>query len=205
MKAMSNGILIVFSGPSGAGKDTILNDVLLKDKALQKSVSLTTRDKRSDETEGVDYYFISLKEFKDKLDNGEILEYAQYGQNFYGTPKAPVDRWLSEGKTVILKIEVQGAANIKELYPESVSIFLLPPSIEELENRLRTRETDSQEDILRRMTIAEDEFRKSVNYDYIVINNKVEDAVNDVLSIIRAEQLKSKRMKNYISEVTKNV
>jgi len=202
---MSNGILIVFSGPSGAGKDTILNDVLLKDKALQKSVSLTTRDKRSDETEGVDYYFISLKEFKDKLDNGEILEYAQYGQNFYGTPKAPVDRWLSEGKTVILKIEVQGAANIKELYPESVSIFLLPPSIEELENRLRTRETDSQEDILRRMTIAEDEFRKSVNYDYIVINNKVEDAVNDVLSIIRAEQLKSKRMKNYISEVTKNV
>lgn len=202
---MSNGILIVFSGPSGAGKDTILNDVLLKDMALQKSVSLTTRDKRNDETEGVDYYFISLKEFKDKLDNGEILEYAQYGQNFYGTPKAPVDKWLSEGKTVILKIEVQGAANIKELYPESVSIFLLPPSIEELENRLRTRETDSQEDILRRMTIAEDEFRKSVNYDYIVINNKVEDAVNDVLSIIRAEQLKSKRMKNYISEVTKNV
>lgn len=202
---MSKGILIVFSGPSGAGKDTILLDVLEKDKSLQKSVSLTTREKRDEETDGVDYYFISLKEFKDKLDNGEILEYAQYGQNFYGTPKEPVDRWLSEGKTVILKIEVQGAANIKELYPESVSIFLLPPSIKELENRLRARETDSQEDILRRMTIAEDEFRRSVNYDYIVINNKVDDAVNDVLSIIRAEQLKSSRMKNYISEVTKNV
>ncbi|MBO4339049.1 MAG: guanylate kinase [Clostridia bacterium] len=202
---MSKGILIVFSGPSGAGKDTILYDVLERDKTLQKSVSLTTREKREDETEGVDYYFTSLKEFKDKLDNGEILEYAQYGQNFYGTPKAPVDKWLNEGKTVILKIEVQGAANIKELYPESVSIFLLPPSIEELENRLRARETDSQEDILRRMTIAEDEFRRSVNYDYIVINNKVDEAVNDVLSIIRAEQLKSSRMKNYISEVTKNV
>lgn len=205
MKQMSKGILIVFSGPSGAGKDTILYDVLERDKTLQKSVSLTTREKREDETEGVDYYFTSLKEFKDKLDNGEILEYAQYGQNFYGTPKAPVDKWLNEGKTVILKIEVQGAANIKELYPESVSIFLLPPSIEELENRLRARETDSQEDILRRMTIAEDEFRRSVNYDYIVINNKVDEAVNDVLSIIRAEQLKSSRMKNYISEVTKNV
>ncbi len=205
MKQMSKGILIVFSGPSGAGKDTILYDVLERDKTLQKSVSLTTREKREDETEGVDYYFTSLKEFKDKLDNGEILEYAQYGQNFYGTPKAPVDKWLNDGKTVILKIEVQGAANIKELYPESVSIFLLPPSIEELENRLRARETDSQEDILRRMTIAEDEFRRSVNYDYIVINNKVDEAVNDVLSIIRAEQLKSSRMKNYISEVTKNV
>jgi len=202
---MSNGILIVFSGPSGAGKDTILLEVLDKDKTLQKSVSLTTREKRSEETDGVDYYFTSLKEFKDKLDNGEILEYAQYGQNFYGTPKAPVDKWLSEGKTVILKIEVQGAANIKELYPESVSIFLLPPSVKELENRLRARETDKEEDILRRMTIAEDEFRRSVNYDYIVINNKVDEAVNDVLSIIRAEQLKSSRMKNYISEVTKNV
>lgn len=202
---MSKGILIVFSGPSGAGKDTILLDVLDRDKTLQKSVSLTTREKRAEEKEGVDYYFTSLKEFKDKLDNGEILEYAQYGQNFYGTPKAPVDKWLNEGKTVILKIEVQGAANIKELYPESVSIFLLPPSVKELENRLRARDTDSQDDILRRMTIAEDEFRRSVNYDYIVINNKVDDAVNDVLSIIRAEQLKSSRMKNYISEVTKNV
>ena len=202
---MNNGILIVFSGPSGAGKDTILAEVLERDKSLQKSVSLTTREKRSEETEGVDYYFTSLKEFKDKLDNGDILEYAQYGQNFYGTPKAPVDKWLNEGKTVILKIEVQGAANIKELYPESVSIFLLPPSIKELENRLRARETDSQEDILRRMTIAEDEFRRSVNYDYIVINNKVDEAVNDVLSIIRAEQLRSSRMKKNISEVTKNV
>ena len=202
---MSKGILIVFSGPSGAGKDTILLDVLEKDKSLQKSVSLTTREKRSEETEGVDYYFTTLQEFKNKLDNGEILEYAQYGQNFYGTPKAPVDKWLNEGKTVILKIEVQGAANIKELYPESISIFLLPPSIKELENRLRARDTDREEDILRRMTIAEDEFRRSVNYDYIVINNKVDDAVSDVLSIIRAEQLKSSRMKNYISEVTKNV
>ncbi len=202
---MSKGILIVFSGPSGAGKDTILFDVLEKDKSLQKSVSLTTREKRNEEKEGVDYFFTSLKEFKDKLDNGEILEYAQYGQNFYGTPKAPVDKWLNEGKTVILKIEVQGAANIKELYPESVSIFLLPPSIKELEKRLRARDTDKEDDILRRMTIAEDEFRRSVNYDYIVINNKVDEAVNDVLSIIRAEQLKSSRMKNYISEVTKNV
>ena len=123
---MNKGVLIVFSGPSGAGKDTILQAVLENDKSLQKSISLTTREKRDDETDGVDYYFTSLKEFKDKL-NGEILEYAQYGRNFYGTPKEPVDRWLNEGKTVILKIEVQGAANIKELYPESVSIFLLPP------------------------------------------------------------------------------
>jgi guanylate kinase len=202
---MNKGILVVFSGPSGAGKDTILLEVLSKEKSLQKSVSLTTREKRDDEKDGVDYYFTTLKDFKDKLDNGEILEYAQYGQNFYGTPKAPVDKWLSEGKTVILKIEVQGAAKIKEMYPDCVSIFLLPPSIEELEKRLRSRSTDTEEDILRRMTIAEDEFRRSVNYDYIVINRKIDTAVNDVLSIIRAEQLKSSRMKNYISEVSKNV
>ena len=202
---MNNGILVVFSGPSGAGKDTVLLEVLERDKSLQKSISLTTRPKRDDETDGVDYFFTDLKAFKDKLDNGEILEYAQYGQNFYGTPKAPVDKWLDEGKTVILKIEVQGAANIKELYPDCVSIFLLPPSLKELEKRLRERGTDKEEDILRRMTIAEDEFRRSANYDYIVVNNEVDAAANDVLSIIRSEQLKVSRMKKYISEVTKNV
>lgn len=203
---MSNdGILVVFSGPSGAGKDTVLEKVLARDKSLQKSISLTTREKRNDEKDGVDYFFTSLQSFKQNLDNSAILEYAQYGQNFYGTPKAPVDAWLQDGKTVILKIEVQGAAKIKEIYPDCVSIFLLPPSIKELEKRLRERETDVEDDILRRMTIAEDEFKRSVNYDYIVINNELDVAVNDVLAIIRAEQLKSKRMKNIISEVTKNV
>ena len=120
------GVLVLFSGPSGVGKDTVLEVVLNKDKELQKSISLTTRNIRENEIDGKDYYFISLSQFHDMIDKGEVLEYAQYGANMYGTPKAPVDKWLSEGKTVILKIEVQGAQSIKEMYPDSVGIFILP-------------------------------------------------------------------------------
>ena len=133
------GVLVLFSGPSGVGKDTVLEVVLNKDEELQKSISLTTRNIRENEIDGKDYYFISLSQFHDMIDKGEVLEYAQYGANMYGTPKAPVDKWLSEGKTVILKIEVQGAQSIKEMYPDSVGIFILPPSMEVLENRLRSR------------------------------------------------------------------
>ena len=136
---------------------------------------------------------------------GEVLEYAQYGVNMYGTPKAPVDKWLSEGKTVVLKIEVQGAKNIKEMYPDSVGIFLLPPSMEVLEKRLRSRGTETEEDIRRRLEIARDEIHKSVDYDYFVINDELETASDDVLTIIRALDFSHKRMNNFISEVIDNV
>ena len=199
------GMLILFSGPSGVGKDTVLDVVLNKNKSLQKSISLTTRGIRDNETDGKDYYFISSDKFEDMISKGEVLEYAQYGVNMYGTPKAPVDKWLSEGKTVVLKIEVQGAKNIKEMYPDSVGIFLLPPSMEVLEKRLRSRGTETEEDIRRRLEIARDEIHKSVDYDYFVINDELETASDDVLTIIRALDFSYKRMNNYVSEVINNV
>lgn len=203
--ANKEGLLILFSGPSGVGKDTVLDVVLNKNKDLQKSISLTTREIRENETDGKDYYFISSEDFEKMIAQGEILEYAQYGSNLYGTPKGPVDKWLSEGKTVVLKIEVQGAENIKKLYPDSVSIFLLPPSMEVLESRLRSRGTESDEDVKKRLEIAQDEMRKSKMYDYFVINEDIDCASDDVLTIIKALDFSNKRMNNYLSEVIDNV
>lgn len=180
------GVLVLFSGPSGVGKDTVLEIVLAKDKTLQKSVSLTTRGIRENEVEGKDYYFISVPEFEKMIENNEVLEFARYGKNLYGTPKAPVDKWLSEGKTVILKIEVQGAHNIKKLYPDSVGIFILPPSMDELENRLRSRGTEEESDIQKRLEIAQNEINMSKDYDYLVINDDLDKASESVLEIINA-------------------
>lgn len=199
------GILVLFSGPSGVGKDTVLDVVLKKDTGLQKSISLTTREKRESEVEGKDYYFISRSEFDNLVEEGQVLEFAQYGSNFYGTPKAPVDNWLSEGKIVILKIEVQGAAKIKELYPDSVAIFLLPPSMNELEKRLRSRGTENEEDLQKRLMIARDELKRSVDYDFFVVNDDLDSAADDVLTIVKALDFSSKRMNNFISEVIDNV
>lgn len=183
--ASKNGVLVLFSGPSGVGKDTVLKVVLDKDKSIQRSISLTTRNIRENEVDGKDYYFVSVDNFKKMLDNGEVLEYAQYGKNFYGTPKAPVDKWLDEGKTVILKIEVQGAQQIKNLYPDAVGIFVLPPSMDELEKRLRSRGTEDEDDIQKRLEIARNEMEKSVYYDYNVINDDLDTASDDVLKILK--------------------
>ena len=180
----NNGKLVLFSGPSGVGKDTVLEIVLAKDKSLQKSISCTTRSIRYNEVNGVDYYFISIPEFQKMIDNNEVLEYAYFGSNIYGTPKAPIDKWLSEGKTVILKIEVQGAANIKRLYPDSISIFILPPSMEELENRLRSRGTEDETDVKKRLEIAHNEIDMSKEYDYLVVNDNIEKTSEDVLNIL---------------------
>ncbi len=182
----NNGMLILFSGPSGVGKDTVLDVILEKDKSLQRSISLTTRHRRENEVDGRDYYFISIPKFEHMINNGEVLEFARYGRNLYGTPKAPVDKWLSEGKTVILKIEVKGAQKIKKMYPESVAIFLMPPSMEELEKRLRFRGTESEEDIKRRLDIAHKEVSKSSDYDYVVINDDLDSASDNVISIIKS-------------------
>lgn len=203
--ANKEGMLILFSGPSGVGKDTVLDVVLNKDSSLQRSISLTTRGIRENEVDGRDYYFVTADNFKEMIENGEVLEFARYGKNLYGTPKAPVDKWLNEGKTVILKIEVQGAQKIKELYPDSVAIFLLPPSLDELENRLRSRGTENEEDIQRRLEIARNEVKKSVDYDFVVINDDLDSASDDVLTIVKALKFTYKRMNNYISEVINNV
>lgn len=203
--ANKEGMLILFSGPSGVGKDTVLDVVLNKDKTLQKSVSLTTRSRRENEIDGKDYYFISIPKFEHMINNGEVLEFARYGRNLYGTPKVPVDKWLAEGKTVILKIEVKGAAKIKKKYPDAVAIFLMPPSMKELESRLRFRGTEDEDDIRRRLEIACEEVKKSVDYDYVVVNDNLDSASDNVLTIIKSLDFTYKRMNNYISEVIKNV
>jgi guanylate kinase len=180
----NNGLLVLFSGPSGVGKDTVLEVVLNKDKTLQKSISLTTRNIRENEIDGRDYYFIDVEKFEKMIENNEVLEFARYGKNLYGTPKAPVDKWLSEGKIVILKIEVQGANNIKKLYPESVGIFIMPPSMDELEQRLRSRGTEDETDIQKRLEIARNEIAHSKDYDYLVVNDDLNKASENVLEIL---------------------
>lgn len=181
----NNGRLVLFSGPSGVGKDTLLDILFEKRPDFQRSISMTTRLKRENEQNGKDYYFVSFEEFESMLSSGEVLEFAKYGKNLYGTPKKPVDNWLENGKTVILKIEVQGASNIKKLYPDALAIFVMPPSLEILESRLRTRGTEDEEDLIRRMEIARDEMAKSKDYDYIVINDNLESAADEILSILK--------------------
>jgi len=200
----NSGLLIILSGPSGSGKDTILTELTKREADIRVSISLTTRKPRDWEIDGKNYYFVDEGYFRRKLESEQILEYAQYGTNFYGTPKAPVDHWLSEGKTVILKIEVQGAEKIRAIYPEAVSIFLMPPSMKMLEERLRRRETEDEDEINRRLSIAVSEIKRSVEYDYYVINDIVGYAVSDICAIIQAEKQKTSRMKYIISEVINN-
>ncbi len=202
---MNKGLLVVVSAPSGCGKDTVVAKILdiMKDDAFL-SVSMTTRKMRPGEVDGVNYHFISVEEFNQNIQKGEMLEYAQYGDNFYGTPISPVRKNLEEGKTVFLIIEVEGGGNVKKLFPDAKRIFIIPPSLEVLEARLRGRATDSDEAIRARLRIAETELQRAYEYDYIVENDILEDAVNDVMSIIRAEQLKINNMQNKLREVINN-
>jgi guanylate kinase len=195
---------VILSGPSGSGKDTILSELARRESDVRISVSLTTRKPREWEDDGKNYYFVDEEFFMRKLESGQILEHAQYGNNYYGTPKAPVDQWLEEGKTVVLKIEVQGAEKIRPIYPDAVSIFLMPPSMKTLEDRLRRRETEDEDEINRRLSIAVGEIKRSVEYDYYVINDVVSYAVSDICAIIQAEKQKTSRMKYIISEVINN-
>lgn len=195
------GMLVVLSGPSGSGKDTVLAELFKLKIGLVQSVSMTTRAPRDNEKNGVDYLFVDEEYFLSAITNGRMLEYAKYGVNYYGTPKAPVDNWLDEGKTVVLKIDVQGAGNIRKLYPDSVSIFLTPPSLSVLEKRLRDRGSEDEEDVRRRLDIACNELARIGEYDYVVVNDELLSAVDEIKTIIKAESLKVSRRKNILSEV----
>lgn len=200
------GLLIVLSGPSGCGKDTIISQVLSRlgeDGFL--SVSMTTRPKRGAELEGVDYYFVTPEQFRENVENDLMLEYAQYGANFYGTPVGPVKHLLAQGKIVILNIEVQGGKNVRRLMPDAVEIFVAPPSLTELERRLVNRGTETREAIDRRLLIAQAELQCASDYDYIVINDVLEQAVEDVLAIIRSSALKADHAMYRIREVMNHV
>ncbi|MBO4342599.1 MAG: guanylate kinase [Clostridia bacterium] len=199
------GILIVLSGPSGCGKDTVLSQLIDSNEDIKVSISMTTRAPRAGEIDGVDYYFVTREYFERKIADGSMLEYAEYNGNYYGTPKAPVDEMLRNGISVVLEIEVQGAEKIRKLYPDAVSVFLLPPSLNALEYRLRTRGTEDEETLAHRLYIGEQEIKRAGEFDYYVINDKIRDALDDFETIIRAEKLRMSRNKNVISEVINNV
>ena len=192
------GLLLVVSGPSGAGKGTICKALLNKNDQIKLSVSATTRKPRNGEVHGVNYLFIEKEEFTKMIENGEFLEYAQIYDNFYGTPKAAIIECLEKGQDVILEIEMQGARQIKEVYPEGVFIFVLPPSLEELKSRIVGRGTETQEGIEKRFSCAFEEINQIVNYDYFIVNEDIEKSVSDVEAIICAEKNKVTRYKNNI-------
>lgn len=202
---MSNkGLLVVLSGPSGAGKDTVLNNLLAKNKNIRISTSATTRSPREGEVDGEDYYFISNEEFVQLISKDGMLEYAEYCGNYYGTPYDQVESWLCKGRDVVLEIEVKGGAQVMKRCPDAVSIFIIPPSLKELEMRLKNRATEPDKIIEKRLNIAREEINAAKDYNYIVVNDTVEQCATDICNIIVSEKMKSYRKINIIEEVLKD-
>ena len=188
---MRQGKTFIISGPSGVGKSTVLHKLFEGRDDLYFSISATTRPPRDGEEDGVHYHFISVQRFQELIEAEALLEYAEYVGNFYGTPKKYVDRAMNEGKDVILDIEVQGALQVKAKRPETVRIFIAPPSWEELERRLTGRGTDSPEKVQKRLLRAKTELQTADVYDYFVINDSVENAVREIKAILLAEHCKT--------------
>lgn len=199
------GKLIVISGPSGCGKGTILGRFFEKYKEypVELSISATTRAPRIGETDGVNYYYISKSEFENRIENDGFLEYASFCDNYYGTPRHEVSQKLENGIDIILEIEVQGAMKIYDKIPDAVMIFILPPSLEVLKNRLKGRGTETDEVIEKRIEAAKKEMLVSKNYTYVIVNEDIEDCADKLYHIISAEHLKVKDNKNIIEEVCK--
>lgn len=189
----NKGLLVVFSGPSGSGKGTILHDVLEQEPSVMLSVSATTRAPREGEQNGVNYLFLGKNQFEQMIADGGMLEHACYCGNYYGTPRKPVEDAMKNGKDVILEIEVQGALQIKQKFPECVTVFILPPSMEVLENRLRRRQTEDETTILKRLAKAKEELDFAAQYDYVVVNGDLKTAVDDMKAILRAEHCRTTR------------
>lgn len=190
---MSKGLLFVLSGPSGVGKGTVCNALRGKLSDLVYSVSATTRNPRLGEENGVNYFFKTREQFISMIQNDQLLEYAEYVGNYYGTPRDFVEKTLQSGNDIILEIEVQGALQVKEKFPEGVFIFLLPPSLDELKDRIRGRGTENQATIDHRMTVAVDEISLMEHYDYGVVNDQIDSACKRIESIIIAEHCKVRK------------
>lgn len=197
----NKGTLYIISAPSGTGKGTIVAELLRSDPSIFFSVSATTRSPREGEVHGVNYLFISREEFLKTAENGGMLEYAEFCENFYGTPKKPVTDALDAGRDVILEIETVGAMKVMQSVPEAVSIFILPPSIAELRHRLEVRGTETKEVIDKRISEARAEIEKAPNYEYVVVNDDLEKAIDDVKTVMKA----AKKMKKLNSDTIKGV
>lgn len=195
------GLLLVISGFSGAGKGTVVKRLLELHNDYALSISATTRSPREGEQNGREYFFKSTEEFESMIDNSELIEYAKYVSNYYGTPKAYVEEQLEAGKNVILEIEIQGALNIKKMYPDAVLLFIMPPSAEELERRLVGRGTEDEATIKARLQRASDEAKGVENYNYIVINDKVDDCVEAIYSIVNSEKRKAVNNMSLINNI----
>ncbi|WP_409253649.1 guanylate kinase [Bacillus sp. SCS-153A] len=190
------GLLIVLSGPSGVGKGTVRKEIFSQeDTQFEYSISMTTRLPREGEVDGVDYFFKTREEFESLIEQGKLLEYAEFVGNYYGTPEDYVRETINNGKDVFLEIEVEGAKQIREKFPEGLFIFLAPPSLSELQNRITTRGTETEELILNRMTTARKEIEMMDLYDYVVENDKVENATEKIKSIVQAEHCRIERVK----------
>lgn len=187
---MRKGILLVVSGPSGVGKDTLVQKLLEADASIEYSISATTRPKRDYEVDGKDYIFMSKDDFEAQIKGNKFLEYARVHENLYGTPKDFVLDGINDGKIIVLEIDVQGALQVKENYPDGVFVFILPPSLEELENRLTSRGTESEEQVKIRLANAKKELDLVNEYQYGVVNDNLDEAVADLSAIIKAERLR---------------
>ena len=194
------GILFVLSGPSGTGKGTVCNEIMMREDKLTISVSSTTREKRIGETDGETYNYVSKDDFLGMIDRDEMLEYAIYNGNYYGTPKKTVEELLLDGKDVMLEIEPQGALQVKKLFPEAVLIFLVPPSMAELKNRLITRGRESAEEIEERITNAKWELEQADKYTVLIENDDIEDCVCDVLDYIESKRKERNKVNSLINE-----
>ena len=190
---MKKGTLLVVSGSSGVGKSTVITQVLAERPELYFSVSFTTRPPREGEVDGVNYYFVTREDFEERIRRGAFLEYAEYVGNYYGTSMEVIREKLDRGVDVLLDIEVQGAARVRERIPDAVSLFLIPPSFAELSRRLHDRGTDSEEKIARRLETARREAKEIVHYDYVVVNDTVSHAAEEVLAILTAAACRTQR------------
>ncbi len=194
LKQKERGSLIVISGPSGCGKGTIIKDFLSKHDNVWLSISCTSRDMRPGDIADETYFFISREEFEEKIKNDEFLEYAVYNGNYYGTPKEHIEEKLTKGIDVILEIEVQGALKVKEIVPEAICIFIMPPSMKELRKRLVGRGTEDKEKVLNRFKTAYKEINEVTRYNYVVTNDSIEDASKKIAAIIMSEKCRVDRI-----------
>lgn len=195
------GVLVIVSGFSGAGKGTVMKRMMEKYDSYSLSISATTRKPRDGEQDGREYFFKTVDEFENMIKNGQLIEYARYVGNYYGTPREYVEKQLDEGKNVILEIELQGALQVKEKIPETVLVFLTPPSADELETRLRRRGTEDEETIRARLKRATEEAPYMDKYDYVLVNDDLEKCVDDLNDIIQSERWKTERNVGFIKTI----